>query len=90
MPNAIAYLDESTASGWDRGLYAFLAEKHRRSGSTANRPGLFAHAPGVLRPRRQDAGSGYEPRRLRLGLRHRPLGQGAGAGHHRRPPRLPQ
>ncbi|HXH23060.1 MAG TPA: site-specific integrase [Dehalococcoidia bacterium] len=29
---AIAYLDE-TASGWDRTLYAFLAEKHRRSGS---------------------------------------------------------
>jgi integrase/recombinase XerC len=32
MPNAIAYLDES-ASTWDRTLYAFLAEKHRRSGS---------------------------------------------------------
>ena len=29
---AIAYLDES-ASGWDRTLYAFLAEKQRRSGS---------------------------------------------------------
>jgi hypothetical protein len=33
MPNAIAYLDESTASGWERSLYAFLAEKQRRSGS---------------------------------------------------------
>ena len=32
MPNAVAYLDE-TASGWDRSLYAFLAEKQRRSGS---------------------------------------------------------
>jgi hypothetical protein len=32
MPNAIAYLDQS-ASTWDRTLYAFLAEKHRRSGS---------------------------------------------------------
>lgn len=30
---AIAYLDESTASSWDRTLYAFLAEKQRRSGS---------------------------------------------------------
>src|SRR6266852_1041206 len=30
--NAIAYLDESTA-GWERSLYAFLAEKQRRSGS---------------------------------------------------------
>ncbi len=33
MPNAIAYLDESTAPGWERSLYAFLAEKQRRSGS---------------------------------------------------------
>jgi len=33
MPNAIAYLDESTAAGWQRTLYAFLAEKERRSGS---------------------------------------------------------
>ncbi len=33
MPNAVAYLDESTASGWGRTLYAFLAEKERRSGS---------------------------------------------------------
>ena len=33
MPNAIAYLNESTASGWERTLYAFLAEKERRSGS---------------------------------------------------------
>jgi site-specific recombinase XerD len=32
MTNAIAYLDE-TVSGWERSLYAFLAEKHRRSGS---------------------------------------------------------
>ena len=30
---AIAFLDESTASSWDRTLYAVLAEKHRRSGS---------------------------------------------------------
>ena len=33
MNNAIAYLDESTAAGWERSLYAFLAEKERRSGS---------------------------------------------------------
>jgi site-specific recombinase XerC len=32
MTNPIAYLDESV-SGWERSLYAFLAEKHRRSGS---------------------------------------------------------
>ena len=32
MTNAIAYLDES-AAGWERSLYAFLAEKERRSGS---------------------------------------------------------
>src|SRR5262245_26279731 len=30
--NAVAYLDES-AAGWERALYAFLAEKERRSGS---------------------------------------------------------
>ncbi len=33
MPNAIAYLDESTGSGWGRTLYACLAEMGRRSGS---------------------------------------------------------
>ena len=33
MPNAVAYLDESTAAGWEQTLYAFLAEKERRSGS---------------------------------------------------------
>ncbi len=33
MPNAIAYLDESSAAGWERTLYAFLAEKQKRSGS---------------------------------------------------------
>src|SRR4051794_23471557 len=32
MNNAIAYLEES-AAGWERSLYAFLAEKERRSGS---------------------------------------------------------
>ena len=29
----ITYLDESAAAGWERTLYAFLAEKERRSGS---------------------------------------------------------
>ncbi len=33
MSNAIASLDESSASDWARTLYAFLAEKERRSGS---------------------------------------------------------
>lgn len=32
MNNHVAYLDES-AAGWERSLYAFLAEKERRSGS---------------------------------------------------------
>lgn len=32
MNNHLAYLDES-AAGWERSLYAFLAEKERRSGS---------------------------------------------------------
>ncbi len=33
MTSNITYLDESTAAGWERTLYAFLAEKQRRSGS---------------------------------------------------------
>jgi site-specific recombinase XerD len=33
MTNNVAYLDESTAASWERTLYAFLAEKERRSGS---------------------------------------------------------
>jgi site-specific recombinase XerD len=33
VPDSIAYLDKSTVSGWERSLYAFLAEKQRRSGS---------------------------------------------------------
>ena len=33
MPNAIAYLDESSGASWERTLYAFLAEKQKRSGS---------------------------------------------------------
>src|ERR1700686_4782419 len=34
MNNAVAYLDESAAGGWQGTLYAFLAEKERRSGSS--------------------------------------------------------
>jgi hypothetical protein len=33
MSNAIASLDDSSAADWSRILYAFLAEKERRSGS---------------------------------------------------------
>jgi site-specific recombinase XerD len=33
MNNTVAYLDESTAAGWQGSLHAFLAEKQRRSGS---------------------------------------------------------
>ena len=32
MPNAVAYLDAATASGWERTLYAFLAEEQCWSG----------------------------------------------------------
>ena len=31
MPNAVAYLEESTGSGWERSLHAFLAEKSSAS-----------------------------------------------------------
>ena len=33
MTTNVAYLNESTVAGWERTLYAFLAEKERRSGS---------------------------------------------------------
>jgi site-specific recombinase XerD len=33
LPNAIAYFHESIVAGWEHSLYAFLAEKQRRSGS---------------------------------------------------------
>jgi site-specific recombinase XerD len=33
LTSNITYLDESAAAGWERTLYAFLAEKERRSGS---------------------------------------------------------
>jgi len=33
MTQNVAYLDESAAASWERTLYAFLAEKERRSGS---------------------------------------------------------
>ena len=33
MTTNVVYLDESAAAGWERTLYAFLAEKERRSGS---------------------------------------------------------
>ena len=32
-PNVLPVMFDDTASGWERALYAFLAEKERRSGS---------------------------------------------------------
>ncbi len=40
MNNAVAYLDE-TAEGWERSLYAFLAEKERRAGSMRTDVGYY-------------------------------------------------
>ncbi len=50
MTTTVAYLDE-TASGWDRTLYAFLAEKERRSGSRRTVEGysrMLRHFFGVV------------------------------------------
>jgi hypothetical protein len=58
MPNAIAYLDESTSSAWERTLYAFLAEKQRRSARNAPSSPTAACC-ATLRSRRQDAGPGH-------------------------------
>ena len=68
---------------------ALLAEKERRSGSL-RRSGLQPDAAALLRLTRDAARSGHRPRRLRRGLRHRPLRQAAVAGDDRRPHRLPQ
>jgi hypothetical protein len=50
----IATPDESPAAAWDRTLYAFLAEKERRSGSLRTVQS-YSDAPGLLRPLKQDA-----------------------------------
>ena len=82
--------DESPAVGWERTLYAFLAEKERRSGSLRTVQsysrmlsdffGRLAKTPDEVTSQDVFAwayGTG-------------PLGQAAGFDHHRRPDRLPQ
>src|SRR3990172_8666015 len=68
---------DDSASGWERALYAFLAEKERRSGSRRTVESLLTDAAGLLRPPRQVTRRGHEPGRLRLRPRHRPLRAGA-------------
>jgi hypothetical protein len=72
------------AAGWERALYAFLAEKERRSGSRRTVEGysrMLQHFFGAW------AAIGQEDS---LGLRQGPLGEGALRRHHRRPARLPE
>jgi site-specific recombinase XerC len=61
-------------SGWERALYAFLAEKERRSGSRRTVEGyarMLRHFFGAVAP----AGPHHVAGRLRLGLRRRELRQ---------------
>ena len=81
---------DNTAEGWERSLYAFLAEKERRSGSRRTVEGysrMLQHFFGTVGkpPDRVTSAGG-----LRLGLRRRALRQAAVVRHDRRPARLPQ
>ncbi len=83
----------NTAEGWERALYAFLAEKERRSGSRRTVEGysrMVQHFPTGrrLRQQRQAARPRHQPGDLRLGLRRRPLRQAAVVRHDRRLPQL--
>ena len=75
MPNAIAYLDESTGSGWGRPLYACFAEKGRRSGSLRTvQAYVGAGQPRLLRAVRLQCDGGVD-----ITERYPPLGHDAGA-----------
>lgn len=73
---------DGTIDAWQQAIYAFLAEKERRSGSMRT-VCLQPHAPAVLRYAVQDAGRGHEPGRVRVRSRPRSVRQGTRAGHHR-------
>ena len=66
---------DHTVEGWERSLYAFLAEKERRCGSRRTVEGysrMLQHFFGTVGKPPDRVTS---PERVRLGLRHRPLGQ---------------
>jgi hypothetical protein len=90
MSNAIAFLDESSASDWSRTLYAFLAEKERRSGSlrTVQSYSRMLNDFFGRVSRTPDQINGQDE--FRLGLRHWALRQAAVLCHDRRRASLPQ
>ncbi len=89
MTNAIAHLDKSSSANWSRTLYAFLAEKERRSGSLRTVQSysrmLTTCSDGRRRPPTR-----FLARTSRLGLRGRPLRTAAVFNHDRRQARLLQ
>jgi hypothetical protein len=80
---------DNTAEGWERSLYALLAEKERRSGSRRTVVGynrMLQHFFGtVVKP--PDRVTSAE---VFAWVRRRALGQAAIVRHDRRPARLPQ
>src|SRR5437879_459978 len=83
MHNTLA-LPSGQPTDWDGALLAFLAEKERRSGSRRTSVGysrMLFHFFGIAgKPPDQ----GHQPGSVRLGLRSRPLRQGAVGDDDRR------
>jgi hypothetical protein len=82
MQATITTFDDTTA-GWERSLYAFLAEKERRSSSRRTVEGDSRMLPHFF-VRRQATGSADRPRGLRLATPRRALRRAAIVRHHRR------
>jgi len=89
MTNTIIPIGEE-AAGWERALYAFLAEKERRSGSRRTVEGYSRTLQHFFGVAGQAARQGHEPGGLHVGLRQGTLRQRALSNHHRRPACLPQ
>jgi len=80
--------DESPAAGWERTLYAFLAEKERRSGSQRTVQSYSRMLRDSSSVAAGNAGRGDIPGCLHLGVRHRPIRQATRLDHHRREARV--
>ena len=90
MPNAVTYLDESTAAGWERTLLCLPGREGAALGIASDGPVLLSHVAALFRPGRQGAGRSHFAGRLRLGLRYWTIRQAAWVDNDRRPHCLPQ
>ena len=89
MNNATAYLDES-AAGWERSIYAFLAEKERRSGSMRTVQSYSRMLNDFFGRAHKTPNEVTAQDVFAWALRQRPIGQDARLDHYRRQDRLPQ